>query len=262
MRGISIVVPAYNSSRTLSILTERIFETMDTMGYDLELVLVNDGSGDETWEVIRELASTNDRIVGLDLSRNFGQHNALLCGIRFARFDTCITLDDDLQHPPEELPKLLGKLDEGYDVVYGVPVASQHGRARILGSVFLKWVGMVLFRIQRGTILSAFRAFRKDVIGGFHDLQSPSVSIDAILSWNTNNFAHIKVRHDRRHYGKSNYNVMKLLALSTTMLFRFNYRRSPNKSGRPPYIVREIAVKKPPYIRPRGELNETRFGRR
>ncbi len=138
MRGVSIVVPAYNSSRTSNILTKRVFETMDNRDYDFELVLVNDGSADETWEVIRELVSTNDQIVGLDLSKNFGQHNALLCGIRFARFDTCITLDDDLQHPPEEMPKLLGKLDEGYDVVYGVPVSSQHGIARILGSVFLK----------------------------------------------------------------------------------------------------------------------------
>jgi glycosyltransferase involved in cell wall biosynthesis len=256
MRGVSIVVPAYNSSRTLNILTKRVFETMDNMDCDFELVLVNDGSADETWEVIRELVSTNDGIVGLDLLRNFGQHNALLCGIHFARFDTCITLDDDLQHPPEEMPKLLGKLDEGYDVVYGVPVSSQHGIARILGSVFLKWVGTIFFRIQRGTILSAFRVFRKDVIGGFRDWQGPSVSIDAILNWNTNNFAHIKVRHDRRHYGKSNYNIIKLLALSTTMLFGFNYGGPSNKPEGPPYIVREIVKKKPLHIRPRGEQHE------
>ncbi len=248
MRGVSIVVPAYNSSMTLSILTERIFETMDAMHCDLELVLVNDGSNDKTWEVIRELASTNDRIIGLNLSRNFGQQNALLCGIRFARFDTCVTLDDDLQHPPEELPKLLKKLDEGYDVVYGVPIVSQHGLVRILCSVFLKWVGMVFFRIRRATILSAFRAFRKDAIGGFQDLQGPLVSVDAILNWNTNNFAHIKVRHERRICGKSNYNVMKLLALSTTMWFGYNFGRSTNRSEGPPYIIREIAIKKLTYI--------------
>ncbi len=248
MRGISIVVPAYNSSKTLTILTLRIFGTMRGMGKDFELILVNDGSVDATWDIIQELASKNDWIVGFNLTKNFGQHNALLCGIRSARFDTCVTLDDDLQHPPEEIPKLIGKLDEGFDVVYGTPTTSQHGLIRNFYSHVVKWVGAVLFRIKRGRSLSAFRAFRTSLARGFNYFQGRFVSIDAMLSWNTDSFGCVKVRHDRRYSEKSNYNVMKLVGLSVTMLFGFNLRRYLHIDGKPPYVVREITEKRQLHV--------------
>ena len=92
-----------------------------------EIILVNDGSRDRSWEIISELSSRFPAVRGLNLMRNYGQHNALLCGIRAAKYDVIVTMDDDLQHPPEEIPRLLEQLEQGFDVVYGAPKANRTG---------------------------------------------------------------------------------------------------------------------------------------
>ncbi|MGC8604591.1 MAG: glycosyltransferase, partial [Desulfomonilaceae bacterium] len=212
---------------------------MITTGYDCELILVNDGSIDKTWEIISKLASKEPRILGINLVRNFGQHNALLCGIGFAKFDMCVTLDDDLQYLPEDIPKLIGKLDEGFDVVYGVPIVSCHGLARNFISFMARWAGSVIFGIEKARILSAFRAFRTELTSSFDHLQGHFVSIDSMLSWNTSNFGHIRVRHDWRRVEKSNYNFKKLLILSLTMLFGFNFRKYIHNSGKTSYVIQQ-----------------------
>ena len=239
MRGVSIVVPAYNSAKTLDILAQRIFETMNDMGYQYELILVNDGSVDQTWKVIRELASENDGILGINLSRNFGQHNALLCGVQFARFPECVTLDDDLQHPPEEIPKLLARLAEGFDVVYGVPNVSRHGLTRNISSNVVRLIGAVFFRIERAHILSSFRAFRTNLFSSFEFSQGRLISIDAILDRNSSNFGHVRVRHDRRCIEKSNYSIPKLLKLSITMLIGFRFKKSRYGPGKVSYRIQD-----------------------
>jgi len=218
MRGISVVIPAYNSSKTLPVLIGRILSTLRDLGNDFELILVNDGSEDNTWDVIVDLVSKNNWILGINLSRNFGQHNALLCGIRFARFERCVTLDDDLQHPPEEIPRLILKMDEGFDVVYGVPSSLRHGIIRNFSSMIIRWVGQVFFRIKMGRIVSAFRAFETDLLFGFENVTGPLVSIDVLLNWNASRYGHVKVRHDKRLTEKSNYTARKLFTLSLIML--------------------------------------------
>ncbi len=243
MRGISVVVPAFNSSRTLPILTQRIFATMNDIGGEFELILVNDGSSDNTWEVIVDLASKYHRITGFNLSKNFGQHNALLCGVRSAGFDTCVTLDDDLQHPPEEIPKLIKKLGQGFDIIYGVPRTLNHGLIRNFVSTMIRWLGQTLFRIRRGKILSAFRAFRTSLRSSFKDFQGPYVSIDPMLGWNTDRIGYVEIRHDVRHSEKSNYTLLKLFKLSLVMFITFNCRSLlafQNPGKKPSYIVRDI----------------------
>ena len=138
--GVSVVVPVYNSEQTLGPLAERLEPVLRGRGGAFELVLVNDGSRDGSWGVIDGLAAARPWVRGIDLMRNHGQHNALLCGIREARFDTVLTIDDDLQNPPEEIPVLLAKLDEGFDVVYGTPQKEQHGLWRDLASQITKLV--------------------------------------------------------------------------------------------------------------------------
>jgi undecaprenyl-phosphate 4-deoxy-4-formamido-L-arabinose transferase len=243
MRGISVVIPAYNSSKTLPIMAGRILSTLRDMGNDFELILVNDGSEDNTWDVIVDLVSENNWIFGINLSRNFGQHNALLCGIRSARFEKCVTLDDDLQHPPEEIPKLIRRLDEGFEVVYGIPRSLRHGVIRNFSSIIIRWVGQVFFRIKRSGILSSFRAFETDLRSGFKNFTGLFVSIDVLLSWNASRYGHVKVRHDRRQSEKSNYTIWKLFTLSLIMLsglgpvpFRGVIR---NRIGSPAYTIRE-----------------------
>ncbi len=134
---LSFVVPAYRSAESLDELYRRIVANFDGR-FSFEIVFVEDCGGDSSWQVINRLATKDERVRGFRMSRNYGQHNALLCGIREARGDVVITMDDDLQHPPEELGKLLNKLNEGFDVVYGPPEREQHGLLRDLASKITK----------------------------------------------------------------------------------------------------------------------------
>jgi undecaprenyl-phosphate 4-deoxy-4-formamido-L-arabinose transferase len=144
--------------------------------------------------------------------RNFGQHNALLCGIRAARFDVIVTLDADLQHPPEEIPKLLARLAEGFDVVYGVPGEVRHSVFRRLASRLMRVVAHYALGIANASQISALRAFRTQLRDAFAEFQGPFASIDVLLTWGTMRFTSVSVRHDARAHGRSSYSLPKLLA--------------------------------------------------
>ena len=136
--GISVVVPVFNSEGTLTQLAVLLEEVLCSCTRRFELILVNDCSRDNSWKVICDLSDQFDWVRGINLMRNYGQHNALLCGIRAAAYDTIVTIDDDLQNPPGEIPRLLSVLQQGYDVVYGYPEKQQHGLLRDLASEITK----------------------------------------------------------------------------------------------------------------------------
>src|ERR1700719_887698 len=138
IREVSVVVPVYNSSAVLPLLVEELHRVLDGCSSRYEVIFVNDASPDQSWAVIRELAQRHAWIHPINLMRNYGQHNALLCGIRAACYDVIVTMDDDLQHPPEEIPNLLAQLTDRYDVIYGVPQQEQHGLGRDLASWITK----------------------------------------------------------------------------------------------------------------------------
>src|SRR5208337_4185438 len=121
IKGITVVIPVYNSESTLESLHERLCIIAEKIRVDYEIIVIDDGSKDNSWKKLCYLAEKDQHVKIIQLIRNFGQHNALLAGIRAACHDVIITMDDDLQNPPEEIPKLLNKLNEGYDVVYGKP---------------------------------------------------------------------------------------------------------------------------------------------
>lgn len=154
--------------------------------------------------------------------RNYGQHNALLCGIRAAKYDVIVTMDDDLQNPPEEIPKLLKKLDEGYDVVYGFPEKEQHGLWRDLASQITKIALKSTMGADTARHASAFRAFKARVREAFSDYRSPFVTLDVLLTWGASKFSAVPVRHEPRTIGKSNYSFRKLLTLAITMMTGFS----------------------------------------
>src|SRR5439155_18579203 len=129
-RLLSVVTPVYNSEASVAELCRGLGAVLPRVATQYEIILVNDGSRDRSWEVISELSSHSPTVRGLNLMRNYGQHNALLCGIRAAKYELIVTMDDDLQHPPEEIPRLLARLEEGFDVVYGAPKAEQNGLMR------------------------------------------------------------------------------------------------------------------------------------
>jgi glycosyltransferase involved in cell wall biosynthesis len=222
LSSISVVVPVYNGESTLPVLLERLEPVLASLTDQYEVVLVNDGSRDQSWNVIQELAARHCWVRGINLMRNYGQHNALLCGIRGARFDTVVTMDDDLEHPPEEILKLVAKLDEGYDVVYGFPEQQQHGLLRDLASEFTKLALRSSMGAETARHISAFRVFRTRAREAFADYHSPFVSIDVVLTWATTRFAAIQVRHDPRRQGVSNYTLRKLVTHAMNLMTGFS----------------------------------------
>lgn len=220
-RGLSLVVPVYRSEAILPDLVQRVGSFLGGIASDYELVLVNDCSPDRSWEVICQLAARYPWIHPINLMRNYGQHNALLCGIRAAEYDVIVTLDDDLQHPPEEIPKLLAVLAQGFDVVYGTPEHEEHGVLRDLASLVTK---MALQNVMGASIarqVSAFRAFRAEVAGAFGHYEGAFVSIDVLLTWGTNRFAAVPVVHEPRKQGTSGYTFRKLITHAMNMMTGF-----------------------------------------
>lgn len=221
---ISAVIPVYNAGKTLEELAERLRPVLEAAGGGYEVILVNDGSRDGSWEIIRRLAGADPRFRGIDLMRNYGQHNALLEGIAAARGRVIVTLDDDLQNPPEEIPKLLKKLGEGYDVVYGVAARKSHNLWRRAGSALIRLIlrGAVGAEIARN--VSSFRALRCEVRAALTNYRGPFVIIDAPLTWATNRCGAVTVSHEKREESKSNYNFRQLLFQALNALFGFSVR--------------------------------------
>lgn len=223
--SISIVIPVYNSSRILPELAERLSKVLPEIAAKFEVILVNDGSPDESWQEISRLSEKYDCIKGICLMRNYGQHNALLCGIRAAENEIIVTMDDDLQHPPEEIAKLLAKLEEGFDVVYGKPKKEQHGILRDILSISTKKSLAWVMGVSNVSHISAFRMFKTYLRKGFTDYQSPHLLLDVLLSWSTTRFSSVKVEHDKRYSGKSNYNFQRLY--NQALLILTGYSTSP-----------------------------------
>jgi undecaprenyl-phosphate 4-deoxy-4-formamido-L-arabinose transferase len=209
--AVSVVVPVYNSEHSLAALVSRLGSTLAESASSHEILLVDDGSRDRSWRAITELVAGNDAVRGIRLLRNYGQHSALLAGINQARYEVIVTLDDDLQNPPEEIPKLLDKLQEGWDVVYGTPEKQQHGLWRYVASQATKFTLQEAMGAEAARSISSFRAFRSNLRPAFADYHSPFVLIDVLLTWGTVKFGTVRVRHDRREVGQSNYTVSTLI---------------------------------------------------
>ena len=214
----SVIIPVYNGEDTVPILTERLLKVLPELFDQYEIILVDDCSPDGSWQVLKTLQRSQPGVIrAIHFSRNFGQHNATLCGIRAARYEICITMDDDLQHPPEQLPLLLDEYSKGYDVVYAVPKKLPHSWWRNLGSKMTK---IILGKIMGIPIreIGAWRVFRTSLREAFSDYRSPEVYIDPLLSWGTKNFSHVYVEEDKREIGSSNYSFRKLVKASLLIL--------------------------------------------
>jgi len=219
--GLSVVIPVYRSEAILPELVRRLGEVLPTLANDYEVVLVNDSSPDGSWEVICDAQHQVPWIRAINLMRNYGQHNALLCGIRAAQYSRIVTMDDDLQHPPEEIPKLLAVLDQGYDVVYGRPAQEHHGFLRDLASWTTKLALQNMMGAEIARQVSAFRVFRAEVANAFRHYEGSFVSIDVLLTWGTNRFAATPVRHESRAQGVSGYTLRKLVTHTMNMMTGF-----------------------------------------
>ena len=218
IRSVSIVVPVFNSEVTLEELVVRLKTALPGYIEEFEIILVNDGSCDSCWKVITELAGQEENVKGINLMQNYGQHNALLAGIERAKCDSIITIDDDLQYPPEEIPKLLYKLGEGFDVVYGKAINRNHKTWRNLGSRILKSSMKVVLGSDIAQKSSAFRALNTKIRRGFRNFTDTTLDLDVLLSWSADRIISIPIQHHGRQDGNSGYTLRKLFRLSISII--------------------------------------------
>ena len=216
------MIPVYRSEKLLPEIVRRLEVVMDALGRTAEIILVNDCSPDGSWNVIRLLQTSTPRLRGVNLMRNYGQHAALLAGIQASRGAVVVTMDDDLQTPPEEMPRLLAALENGFDLVYGRREREQHGFFRNLCSVTAKKLLNRLLGIRVATSITSYKAFRGDLRACFASPTGPVVFIDAILCWGTTSIGTVEVRHEPRLQGPSGYNLRRLMRHTINMVTSFS----------------------------------------
>jgi glycosyltransferase involved in cell wall biosynthesis len=217
---ISIIIPVYKGAETLPELLEKLAIELPKICAKYEVILVNDGSPDNSWEVISTFSKRYPWIRGIKLMRNYGQQNATLCGVRHARYPITVTMDDDLQHPPEEIHKLLEKFAEGFDVVYGSPQQLPNDILRNMTTRVTKKLLSYVMGVPSMKHISAFCAFRTNLRNSFTNFQSPDFTLDVLLSWGTSKFSYVYVNLDKAK--KSNYDLFKLAGQALLILTGFS----------------------------------------
>lgn len=211
---ISFVIPCYYSEHTLASVVQEIDDIMRTLPqYTHEVILVNDGSKDGTWNVIKTLAKEKTNIVGVNFAKNFGQQAATIAGFRHAKGDAVIAVDDDGQIPVNETNKLLQKLEEGSDVVIARYEHKKHSLFRNLGSKVNSYMTCKLLKKPKDLFLSSFFACRRFVIDEVCRYTNPYPYTGGLILQATSNIVNVDVTHRKRNEGKSGYTLRKLISL-------------------------------------------------
>ena len=221
-KNISVLVPVYKSEKTLEALMERIYNTLQPIFAErFEVIFIEDCGGGPSWNIIESLKMKYpSHVIGLKLSKNFGQHNALMCGMNYASGEFIVTIDDDLQIPPEEIIKLIAKQKEtNADMVYGTFGEKKHNQVRNLGSWVIRRVFKIVFNAKPDA--TAFRLISKNLASKLIEHKQSHVFIDGFIHWHTQNIQYQPVDHKEREFGTSNYTVKKLFSLTFNLFFNF-----------------------------------------
>ena len=221
---LSIIIPVYNSSEILDELNQKIIKVMEKIKLinNFELFLINDYSKDNSWEKIKKMSKKFPFIRGLNLKKNYGQHNALMAGMNHCNGDYIITMDDDLQHPPEFIPDILKKL-ELCDVCYTNYRNRKHIGWKKLVSKLNNLVSSFLLNKPLKIYMSSFRGLRKEIITNIIKFKKPDVYIDGLIINETKRIEMITVDHHSRKSGQSNYTFKKLLILWSNMMLNYSF---------------------------------------
>lgn len=217
---LSVVIPVYNAENTIADLVNEV--NVQLSGIQHEIILVNDGSKDKTSQICEKIAAENATVNYIELKKNFGEHNAVMCGLNFAKGEYTAIIDDDFQNPPSEILKLFHEIEKGYDVVYSQYDKKQHSFFRNLSSKFNDKVANVLLKKPKGLYLSSFKIIRKDLIDVIVEYKGPFPYIDGLILRSTNRISSTKTEHHKRTSGSSNYTLGKLLKLYFNMFFNFS----------------------------------------
>jgi len=238
-KSISAVIPVYNSGGTLEPLVERLSLVLGRLAEDYEIIMVDDGSRDDSFRVMERIYRSRENIKIIKLDGNYGQQNAIICGLAAARMELVVTIDDDLQYPPEEIGKLLKKLEEGYDVVYGIPEVKKHSKVRNFGTRMTDLLFRRLYSKPKEIGISSFRIIKSGVAKKIACSGESFVYISALTFRITRNIANVSVSHNFREVGRSNYNLLKLLKLYFKILIYYSESIDLGflKSGRAQFVV-------------------------
>lgn len=223
----SVVIPVYNSASILKKLHAEIVKIFEKNRKSFEIIFVEDCGPDKSWELLKELRKKDQRLKVIQLYRNFGQHNALICGLSFASGEYVLTMDDDLQHPPEEIPKLIAKIEQGYDLVYGRYLRKEHNFWKNLGSKFINYI---LKKVTGySSSVTSFRIMKKAVAQKIIKHKNYNIMIDVCISdfVSRQKIAYVAINHSKRLSGKSNYTLRKLVSMAINMIL--NYSTLPLK---------------------------------
>lgn len=219
--SLSVVIPVYRSAESLPELYQRLVAVLNGLPSGFEILFVEDCGGDNSWEVICKLATEDPRVKGFQLSRNFGQHAATICGFTHARGDWVATMDDDLEQSPEYLPDLYRKAEEGYMLVYGIYPQRSHKAWRNITSSVARW----LFNKAIPSLnyeYTSYRLIRGDIARALTQFDSPFPFVDGYLSWLTNSYATVEIPHNARFHGNSNYTFKKLVIHTINIFVTFS----------------------------------------
>lgn len=219
---VSIVVPVYRSEAILPHLAQKVREVMAGSGWSYELILVNDVSPDASWEVIKRLAGEDPSVRGICLSKNVGQHNATMAGLGRVRGEVVVVMDDDLQHPPEAVLRLVASIRSGFDVCYTRYVNRQHALWKKLGSWFNDRVATMLLNKPRGLYLSSFKAMHRRVADEVVKYDGPYAYVDGLILDVTRRIDVLTIDHQARFAGEGNYNLRRSLSLWLKMATSFS----------------------------------------
>lgn len=210
---VSVIIPCFKTSSNVENLVSKVHAEMSLVAkYDFEIVLVVDGSPDDTWENVKKVCNHYSNVNGLKLSRNFGQHAALLAGFNHSSGNVIVTMDDDLQQDPGDISKLLSSLETGFDLVYGLNTVEEHSWVRNFFSRAFKWLANTFLGVDNAGKLSAFRAFNRRILNGIDVESIASVPVDVFLSWSTKDIGFVDVEMRKRESGTSGYTIRKLFS--------------------------------------------------
>lgn len=219
----SIVIPVYNSESIIEKTIEKIRSELSKYSVNYEVILVNDGSPDNSWKIIKRLAKNAPNIKAINLVKNYGQHNAVLCGFANAKGDYVITMDDDLQNPPSEIIHLINKTKEDdYDLVFGQFKEKKHASYRRLGSKLIGYLNYKIFNKPRDIVLTNFRIIRKDVIERVLLHKTAYPYIPGLVLMYSSSIANVLVAHHSRAEGRSNYTIKKIFSLVSRLLINYS----------------------------------------
>lgn len=224
MKGkISIVIPVYCAEQSLSPLFERLINVLGGTGRKYELIFVDDCSTDNSWGVLQSLKEKHpEKLKIVRLLVNCGQHNAILCGFSMVTGDVVVTMDDDLQNPPEEIPRLVVGVDEGFDLVIGAYDSKKHSRIRNYGGGLIDKLQRRIFDLPPDFQLTSFRAAKRVVIDNVNHMSGAFPYITSMLLANASKYKNVSVPHDERQYGRSNYNLNRSLQLAINLILHYS----------------------------------------